>query len=61
MDQTRLKRPSSNLKWLWWGLGSFFALQAANRFSPGGPASLAIASRFSTASRQIISNLTKRH
>mgnify|MGYP006172765811 FL=1 len=26
MDQTRLKRPTSNLKWLWWGLGSFFAL-----------------------------------
>ena len=26
MDQTKLKRPASNLKWLWWGLGSFFAL-----------------------------------
>ena len=26
MDQTRLKRPSSNLKWLWWGLVSFFDL-----------------------------------
>ena len=31
MDQTRLKRPSSNLKWLWWGLGSFFALLIAFR------------------------------
>ncbi|MDP6340258.1 MAG: signal peptide peptidase SppA [Candidatus Marinimicrobia bacterium] len=26
MDQAGLKRPSSNQKWLWWGLGSFFAL-----------------------------------
>ena len=39
---------------------SLFALQAANRFSPGGPASLAIASRFSTASRKVIANLTKK-
>ena len=31
MDQTRLKRPTSNLKWLWWGLGSFFALLIAFR------------------------------
>ncbi len=31
MDQTRLKRPTSNLKWLWWGLGSFFALVIAFR------------------------------
>ena len=31
MDQTRLKRPNSNLKWLWWGLGSFFALLIAFR------------------------------
>jgi protease-4 len=34
MDQTRLKRPASNLKWLWWGLGSFFALLIA--FRAGG-------------------------
>tara|TARA_B100001765_G_scaffold212504_1_gene176759 strand:+ start:651 stop:1541 length:891 start_codon:yes stop_codon:yes gene_type:complete len=31
MDQTGLKQPKSNLKWLWWGLGSFFALLLAFR------------------------------
>jgi len=31
MDQAGLKRPTSNQKWLWWGLGSFFALVIAFR------------------------------
>ena len=26
MDEKKLKRPSSNLNWLWWSLGAFFAL-----------------------------------
>ena len=26
MDQTRLTPPKNNLKWLWWGLGSFLVL-----------------------------------
>ena len=26
MDEKKLKRPSSNLTWLWWSLGAFFAL-----------------------------------
>ncbi|MGY8780559.1 MAG: signal peptide peptidase SppA [Fidelibacterota bacterium] len=29
MDQTGLKRPTSNQRFLWWGLGSFFALSMA--------------------------------
>jgi len=29
MDQTGIKRPKTNSKWLWWGLGSFFALVLA--------------------------------
>ncbi|MBT3477871.1 MAG: signal peptide peptidase SppA [Candidatus Marinimicrobia bacterium] len=29
MDQAGLKRPTSNQRWLWWGLGSFFALVMA--------------------------------
>ena len=26
MDEKKLKRPSSNLNWLWWSLGAFFTL-----------------------------------
>ena len=26
MDEKKLKRPSSNLNWLWWSLGAFFSL-----------------------------------
>ncbi len=29
MDQTRLTPPKNNLKWLWWGLGSFLVLTMA--------------------------------
>ena len=31
MDQARIKRPTSDHRWLWWGLGSFFALVIAYR------------------------------
>jgi len=44
MDQTGIKRPKTNSKWLWWGLGSFFALVLAFQLgiwstdlSVGGP------------------------
>ena len=26
MDEAKLKRPSSNLNWLWWSIGIFFGL-----------------------------------
>ena len=29
MGQTGITRPTSNQRWLWWGLGSFFALVIA--------------------------------
>ena len=31
MDKTELNRPTTNLRWLWWGLGSFIALTIAFR------------------------------